>query len=42
MDEKSLSRKPGFDVLTRDLLTVFEHVIGAVEGDLSPRRVAAE
>jgi N-formylglutamate amidohydrolase len=42
MEEKSLSKKPAFDVLTRDLLEVFKHVIHSVEGDLSPRRIAAE
>jgi hypothetical protein len=42
MEEKTLTRRPGFDVLARDLAETFAHVIQAVEGDLSPRRIAAE
>jgi N-formylglutamate amidohydrolase len=42
MDERSLTRKPGFQVLARDLQEVFQAVLQAVEGDLTPRRIAAE
>jgi N-formylglutamate amidohydrolase len=42
MDERSLTRKPRFDALRSDLISVFEAVTLAVDDDLSPRRIAAE
>jgi N-formylglutamate amidohydrolase len=42
MDERTLVQKPGFDSLTGDLTAVFASVTRDIEGDLAPRRVAAE
>lgn len=42
MDERSISKKPQFDDLARDLAEVFSHVIQSIEDDLTPRRIAAE
>jgi N-formylglutamate amidohydrolase len=42
MDERTLARKPGFDTLRQDLTEVFATVTREIEGDLTPRRIAAE
>jgi N-formylglutamate amidohydrolase len=42
MDERSLAKHPGFDVLRRDLTEAFASVTQEIEGDLTPRRIAAE
>ncbi|MCB8822406.1 N-formylglutamate amidohydrolase [Microvirga rosea] len=42
MDERSLRKKPGFDVLASDLAGVFSQVIEDLTGDLHPRQIAAE
>lgn len=42
MDERTLSRSPGFDGLARSLKDAFRHVIREIDGDLMPRRIAAE
>lgn len=42
MDERTLTRKPGFATLRQDLADVFAAVTQEIEGDLTPRRIAAE
>lgn len=42
MDERSFSRRPGFDRIADDLCAAFDKVAGMIEPDLSPRRIAAE
>ena len=42
MDERSMAKKPGFARLTADLRDVFALVTREIEGDLTPRRIAAE
>jgi N-formylglutamate amidohydrolase len=42
MDERSMAKKPGFARLTADLREVFALVTREIEGDLTPRRIAAE
>ena len=42
MDERSMAKKPGFARLTGDLREVFALVTREIEGDLTPRRIAAE
>ena len=42
MDERSLAKHAGFDVLRRDLTEAFASVTQEIEGDLTPRRIAAE
>ena len=42
MDERSMAKKPGFARLTADLREVFALVTRESEGDLTPRRIAAE
>jgi N-formylglutamate amidohydrolase len=42
MDERTLTKKPGFDSLRKDLTEVFAIVTREIEGDLTPRRIAAE
>jgi N-formylglutamate amidohydrolase len=42
MDERTLLQKPGFDNVTGDLTAVFASVTQDIEGDLAPRRIAAE
>jgi len=42
MDERTMSKRPGFETLLRDLAQVFEIVTQEIEGDLTPRRIAAE
>jgi len=42
MDERTMTKRPGFETLLRDLAQVFEIVTQEIEGDLTPRRIAAE
>jgi N-formylglutamate amidohydrolase len=42
MDERSISKKRGFSELRNGLTAVFDHVMREIEGDLTPRRIAAE
>jgi N-formylglutamate amidohydrolase len=42
MDERTLLRNAGFDQLAGNLKTAFRRIIHEIDGDLSPRRVAAE
>jgi N-formylglutamate amidohydrolase len=42
MDERSMAKKAGFARLTADLREVFALVTREIEGDLTPRRIAAE
>jgi N-formylglutamate amidohydrolase len=42
MDERSFSRRPGFDRIAGDLRDAFGQVSTMIETDLSPRRIAAE
>jgi len=42
MDERTMTRKPGFDILARDLKDVFWTVTQEIQGDLTPRSIAAE
>jgi len=42
MDERTITKRPGFETLLRDLAQVFEIVTLEIEGDLTPRRIAAE
>ncbi len=42
MDERSLSRRTEFDRLARELTAVFATVTREIEGDLTPRPIAAE
>jgi len=42
MDERTMTKRPGFETLLRDLAQVFEIVTLEIEGDLTPRRIAAE
>jgi N-formylglutamate amidohydrolase len=42
MDERSLSRRAGFDRLAQELTAVFAAVTREIEGDLTPRPIAAE
>ncbi|HEV2604253.1 MAG TPA: N-formylglutamate amidohydrolase [Microvirga sp.] len=42
MDERSMAKKPGSARLTADLREVFALVTREIEGDLTPRRIAAE
>jgi N-formylglutamate amidohydrolase len=42
MDERSYSRRPGFEQLASDLRAAFGQVAAMIEADLSPRRIAAE
>ena len=42
MDERSLVKRPGFEVLVQDLEDAFASVTQEIEDDLSPRRIAAE
>ena len=42
MDERALASHSGFSRLAADLADVFREVIGQVDGDLAPHRIAAE
>jgi N-formylglutamate amidohydrolase len=42
MDERTLEKRSNFDRLARDLTEVFVTVTREIEGDLTPRRIAAE
>jgi N-formylglutamate amidohydrolase len=42
MDERTLARTGGFATVTEDLAAVFATVTQAIDGDLAPRRIAAE
>jgi N-formylglutamate amidohydrolase len=42
MDERSLMKRQRFESLARDLSEVFASVMEEIEGDLTPRRIAAE
>ncbi len=42
MDERTLARRSGFDALARNLKDAFRQVIHEIDGDLTPRRMAAE
>lgn len=42
MDERTMTRRPGFDRLAGDLTAVFEEVTAEIGGDLGPQRIAAE
>ena len=42
MDERTLRYSPRFNALKSDLTRVFASVMGEIDGDLSPRRIAAE
>jgi N-formylglutamate amidohydrolase len=42
MDERAMTKRPGFLRLAADLAEVFTLVTREIEGDLTPRRIAAE
>jgi N-formylglutamate amidohydrolase len=42
MDERTLTKKPGFDGLAQDIADVFALVTQALEAELTPHRIAAE
>jgi N-formylglutamate amidohydrolase len=42
MDERTLAKRPNFPTLVHDLAQVFANVTQEIEGDLTPRRIAAE
>jgi len=42
MDERTLTKKPGFDALANDLTQAFAQVIADLEGELTTRPIAAE
>ncbi|HEU6441413.1 MAG TPA: N-formylglutamate amidohydrolase [Microvirga sp.] len=42
MEERSMTKKPGFAVLAEDLFLAFTQVVADLEGDLTTRRIAAE
>jgi hypothetical protein len=42
MDERALASHSGFSRLAADLADVFREVIGQIDGDLAPHRIAAE
>ena len=42
MDERTMTKRPGFETLLWDLAQVFDIVTQEIEGDLTPRRIAAE
>ncbi|WP_210496741.1 N-formylglutamate amidohydrolase [Microvirga antarctica] len=42
MEEKTLARKPSFDVLAADLKQAFQDVLDDLGGEMAPRRIAAE
>jgi N-formylglutamate amidohydrolase len=42
MDERTLTKKAGFAKLARELTEVFASVTREIEGDLTPRQIAAE
>ena len=42
MDERTMAKRPGFASLVRDLTTVFAAVTQELDGELTPRRIAAE
>jgi len=42
MDERSLARRPDFNAVAADLRDAFAAVAAEIEGELSPRRIAAE
>ena len=42
MDERTMAKRPAFATLLRDLSDAFATVTQEIEGDLTPRRIAAE
>jgi N-formylglutamate amidohydrolase len=42
MDERTITKRPGFATLARDLAHVFATVTRELDGELTPRRIAAE
>src|SRR5215212_5522458 len=42
MDERTITKRPGFATLARDLAYVFATVTRELDGELTPRRIAAE
>jgi N-formylglutamate amidohydrolase len=42
MDERSLSTKPGFEVLAENLTHVFGDIVAELDSELTPHRIAAE
>jgi hypothetical protein len=42
MDERSMKKKPAFEVLREDLIQAFAQVISDLESELSTRPIAAE
>jgi len=42
MDERTLTKRPGFGTLLQDLKEAFASVTVEIDGDLTPRRIAAE
>jgi N-formylglutamate amidohydrolase len=42
MDERTLARRSGFEILGQNLKEAFRQVIHEIDSDLSPRRIAAE